>query len=127
VGAENGAKLLHPIVEPLDVLLTTRFGLFLANLSPAEVSVWQLNSRKGDGRAGGRRWWDRGRPGRLTGTLTSSLEALYVTWLRLAAFSVLGPWVLCSPQADVGPRAPPQGRAGSPSADSCTSCIWYAD
>ncbi len=76
VGAENGATLLHPIVEPLDVRLTTRFGLFLANLSPAEVSlsVWPLNSRKGDGRAGDRRWWDRGRPGRLTGTLTSSLE-----------------------------------------------------
>jgi hypothetical protein len=56
VGAENGATLLHPIVKPLDVRLTTRFGLFLANLSPAKVSVWPLNSRKGDGRAGGRRW-----------------------------------------------------------------------
>jgi hypothetical protein len=89
----------HPIVKPLDVRLTTpsRFGLFLSNLSPAEVSVWPLNSRKGDGRAGGRRWWDRGQPGRLTGTLTSSLEALYVTWLRLAAFS--GP--LRIPQPDL--------------------------
>jgi len=106
--------------QPLDVRLTTRFALFLANLSPAEVSAWPLNSRKGDGRAGGSRWWDRGRPCRLTGTLASSLEALYVTWLRLAAFGVLGPWVLRSPRADVGPRAPPQGRAGSPSADSCS-------
>jgi hypothetical protein len=91
VGAENGATLLHPIVERLDVRLTTRFGLFLANLSPAKVNVWPLNSRKGDGRAGGSRWCGRGRPCRLTDTLTSSLEALYVTWLRLAAFSVLGP------------------------------------
>jgi hypothetical protein len=36
-------------LNQLPIRLTTRFGLFLANLSPAEVSVWPLNSKKGDG------------------------------------------------------------------------------